>query len=70
MAANKQEKGAVRLKVTLIKSTIGSLEKHKKTVQALGLRKIRQSVIVQDIPAMRGMLEAVRHLVKVEEVTL
>lgn len=56
------------LKVTLVKSTISSLEKHKKTVQALGLKKIRSSVVVKDNPAMRGMIFAVRHLVTVEEV--
>lgn len=65
MTAKNSEK---KLKVTLTKSTIGSLEKHKKTVQALGLKKIRSSVVVKDNPAMRGMIFAVRHLVTVEEV--
>ena len=57
-----------KLKVTLVKSTIGSLEKHKRTVQALGLKKIRSSVVVNDNPAMRGMIFVVKHLVTVEEV--
>ncbi len=56
------------LKITLVKSTIGALPKHKKTVQALGLRKPNTSVEQQDNPAIRGMLNQVRHLVKVEEI--
>ena len=69
MATKKTENAADKmLKVTLVKSTIGSLDKHKKTVQALGLKKIRQSVVVRDNAAMRGMIFAVKHLVTVEEV--
>lgn len=69
MATKKTESATEKqLKVTLVKSTIGSLEKHKRTVQALGLKKIRSSVIVKDNAAMRGMLFAVKHLVTVEEV--
>ena len=68
MATKKTENTGKMLKVTLIKSTIGSLEKHKKTVQALGLKKIRSSVTVRDNAAMRGMIFTVKHLVTVEEV--
>ena len=69
MATKKTENAAEKqLKVTLVKSTIGSLDKHKKPVQALGLKKIRQSVVVRDNAAMRGMIFAVKHLVTVEEV--
>ena len=69
MATKKTENAAEKqLKVTLVKSTIGSLDKHKKTVQALGLKKIRQSVVVRDNAAMRGMIFVVKHLVTVEEV--
>ena len=68
MAAKKTENTAdKKLKVTLVKSTIGSLDKHKKTVQALGLKKIGSCVVVNDNPAMRGMIFVVKHLVKVEE---
>lgn len=56
------------LKITLVKSTIGAIPKHKKTVQALGLRKTNSSVIQNDNQAIRGMIQQVRHLVKVEEV--
>ena len=56
------------IKITLVKSTIGAIPKHKKTVQALGLRKMISSVIQQDNAAIRGMLHQVSHLVKVEEI--
>jgi large subunit ribosomal protein L30 len=55
------------IKVKLVKSTIGAIPKHKKTVQALGLRKIGQIVEKQDNPQMRGMIQQVSHLVKIVE---
>ena len=55
------------LKVTLVKSTIGAVPKHKKTVEALGLKKLNKTVVLPDNKATRGMVEQVRHLVKVEE---
>ncbi len=55
------------LKVTLVKSTIGAVPKHKATVEALGLKKLNKSVILPDNAATRGMVQQVRHLVKVEE---
>ena len=57
-----------KIKVTLVKSTIGCLEKQKKTVQALGLHKICSSAIHEDNAAIRGMIFVVKHLVKVEPV--
>ena len=59
---------ASELKITLVKSTIGSLQNHKRTIQALGLGKINSSVVKQDNPATRGMINKVCHLVKVEEI--
>lgn len=59
---------ADKLKITLVKSTIGSLPKHRKTVEALGLKKIRYTVEMPDNAAVRGMIDQVRHLVKVEEI--
>ena len=56
------------IKITLVKSTIGAIPKHKKTVQALGLRRTHSSVIQQDNAAIRGMIHQISHLVKVEEV--
>ena len=59
---------ADKLKVTLIKSTIAAIPKHRRTVEALGLHKTNRSVELPDNAATRGMLQQVRHLVKVEEI--
>lgn len=59
---------ANKLKVTLTKSTIGALPKHKLTVSALGLGKLNSSNELPDNAATRGMVTKVRHLVKVEEI--
>ncbi len=59
---------AGQLKITLVKSPIGAIPKHKKTVEALGLKKLNKTVTVPDNAAMRGMAESVKHLVKVEEI--
>ena len=58
---------AKKLRITLVKSTIGSQPHQKKVVEALGLRKIRQSVELADSPATRGAIFKVSHLLKVEE---
>lgn len=57
-----------KLNVKLIKSTIGAIPKHKKTIEALGLRKINSVTTHEDNAAIRGMLYHVKHLVEVEEV--
>ena len=59
---------ADKLKITLIKSTIGAIPKHKKTVEALGLHKINNVAELPNNSAVKGMIEQVRHLVKVEEI--
>lgn len=56
-----------KLRVTLLKSRIGILPKQERTLLALGLRRIRQSVTHRDSPEVRGMLSRVRHLVRIEE---
>ena len=56
------------LRITLVKSTIGAVPKHKKTVEALGLKKTGKTVVLPDNAATRGMVKQVQHLVKVEEV--
>ena len=56
------------LKVTQVRSVIGSKQNHKRTVRALGLKRIRDSRVHEDTPQIRGMLHKVRHLVRVEEV--
>ena len=55
------------LKVTLVKSPIGAIPKQRATVEALGLRKLHQTNTLPDNEAVRGMINHVRHLVKVEE---
>ena len=55
------------LKITLVKSTIGAVPKHKKTIEALGLTKMHKTVELPDNAATRGMIKQVQHLVKVEE---
>ncbi len=59
---------ADKLKVTLKKSTIGAIPKHRATVAALGLKKTNKSVELPDNPAVRGMIAQVGHLLKVEEI--
>lgn len=59
---------ADKLKITLVKSTIGAIPKHKKTVEALGLKKLHKTVELPDNAAIRGMIHQVKHLVKVEEI--
>ena len=57
-----------RLKVTQVKSTIGRRPEHKRTIEALGLGRIRKSVVHNDTPQIRGMIRSVLHLVTYEEV--
>ncbi len=59
---------ANEIKVTLIKSPIGGNQKQKDTVKTLGLTKLNQSALHEDSPAIRGMINRVSHLVRVEEV--
>ncbi len=61
------ESKARTLRVTLIRSPIGYDWRQKRTVRALGLRRMNQTVEHDDTPAVRGMLARVRHLVNVEE---
>ena len=53
--------------ITLVKSPIGRLKNHKASVAGLGLRKIGQTVEVEDSPAVRGMINQVAYLLKVED---
>lgn len=59
---------ADKLRITLVKSTIGAIPKHRATVEALGLKKIGKTVELPNNDAVKGMVWHVRHLVKVEEV--
>lgn len=62
-----EEKLKKRLKIELVRSVIGRHYTQKRTVKALGLRKLHQVVVQPDNPQIRGMINKVRHLVKVEE---
>jgi large subunit ribosomal protein L30 len=55
------------VRVTLVKSPIGYSQRHKRTIRALGLRRMNQTVEHVDSPTLRGMLLKVNHLVAVEE---
>jgi len=61
-------KPAKKLKITLKRSTIATLPDQRATVKALGLRKRHQTVLKPNIPAIRGMVKKVIHLLEVEEV--
>lgn len=56
-----------KLKVTLVRSCHGRLASHKACVRGLGLRRMHQSVLVDDTPENRGMIRKVRYLLKVED---
>jgi len=56
-----------KLRVTLIKSGIGYAQDQKKTLKALGLNRLNKSVLHNDNSSVRGMLDKVRHLIRVEE---
>ena len=58
----------MKLKVTQVKSTIDRKEPQKRTIEALGLGKIRRTVVHNDTPQIRGMINAVSHLIEVEEI--
>ena len=58
---------AEKLKVTLVKSPIGAIPKHRATVKALGLTKMHKTVVMPNNDAIKGMVAQVAHLVKVEE---
>lgn len=63
-----KKKEAKKLSITLVKSPISSIEKHKRTVEALGLHKMHQTKVHEDNPSTRGMIQVVRHMVTVEEI--
>lgn len=56
-----------KIQIKLVKSAIGRLEAHRKTIEALGLKKIGQIVEKEDTPQIRGMIEKVNYLVEVIE---
>lgn len=57
------------LKITLVKSMIGRPEKHRKVLRGMGLAKLNRTVELVDTPSVRGMINKVSHLVKMEEMS-
>lgn len=64
---SRKESPAKTIKVTLVRSAIGYKKDQKATLKALGLRRLHQTVEHKDTPALRGMVNKVIHLIKVEE---
>ena len=56
------------LKITQVRSVIGTTRRQRDTIRALGLKRIRHTVVQEDRPEIRGMIAKVRHMVQVEEV--
>jgi len=59
---------ANKIKITQVRSTSGHIKKQRETIRALGIKRLYQSVEQNDTPQIRGMIETVNHLVKVEVV--
>jgi large subunit ribosomal protein L30 len=57
-----------KLKITQVHSAINRVEKQKRTIRALGIRRLHHTVVHEDTPQIRGMIRVVHHLVTVEEV--
>lgn len=62
----KQPKQSAQLMITLIKSGAGRLPKHRATLKGLGLKKIQQTVVLEDTACIRGMINQIAYLLKVE----
>ena len=62
------KKKVKRLEITQVRSGIGRPTKHRRTLKALGIRRHQQSVVQEDSPAIRGMIQQVSHLVSVNEI--
>ena len=58
---------AQKLKITLVKSLIGRPEKHRKVLRGMGLTKIGKTIVLEDTPSNRGMINKISHLVTAEE---
>jgi len=56
-----------KLEITLTRSVIGRTDRQRKTVQTLGLKKVNDSVVREDTPAVRGMINKISHIVTVKE---
>jgi len=59
--------GKKQIKVTLIRSPFGFQPKHRETVRGLGLKRMHQTVVLEDTPSIRGMVNKIEYMVRVEE---
>jgi len=59
---------AGKLKIQQVRSTVGRIENQRRTVRALGITRLYQTVEHEDTPQIRGMIQKIKHLIKVEEV--
>ena len=66
--AKKKTDELKKISITQVRSRIGRPGKHRRTLEALGLKRHQQTVVHNDTPAIRGMIEQIPHLVQVEEV--
>jgi large subunit ribosomal protein L30 len=57
----------VKLKITQVRSAIGRKSDQKRTIRTLGIKRLNQTVVLEDSPQVRGMIDKVKHLVRVEE---
>ena len=62
------KKKSAKLRVTVVRSTNGTIQRHRETVRGLGLRRMNHTVELEDTPAIRGMVRKVDYLVQVEEI--
>lgn len=67
-ADNGERSGSGQLRITQVRSVVGRSPQQRRIVRALGLRRIRHTVVQPDRPEVRGMIEKVSHLIEVEEV--
>ena len=63
-----KKKQPARIEITQVRSGIGRLTKHRATLRALGIKRHQQSVIQEDTPAIRGMVNQISHMVTVREI--
>jgi len=60
------KKNAKKISVTLVKSPVGALPRHRECVRGLGLKRMNHSVVLEDTPSVRGMVNRIEYMVRVE----
>ena len=62
------KKKAKQISVTLVRSPVGTLPRHRECVRGLGLKKMNHTVVLEDTPSVRGMVDKIEYMVRVEQV--